>query len=364
MTSRERMRAVMAGEQPDRTPFFPCIYIDHAAHSIGHRFEEALVDPRLGLQWMLQAHRLYQSDVVRVLLTPPRSWFRDKEIKRRGERLVQIDRRSAQVDGWFDVEGGGTLIPAEPPEPVRTLGQAEAIPFPSAEELLQTGRLDAAREVTERAHEEGLFVVGMAGGQTLNFLSSHVGDARNALVMMVDAPELVRRIFDKGTDASIEVGKAFARVGVDCLYIGDSWASGSVISPRMYSEYCTPCYRRAADEARARGLSVYKHCCGNYNPLLEAVKQDHLDGIEGLDPTSGMSVARTREALGDELCLIGGVSCLTLLKGTPDEVYAEARSCIRDGGPRYVLGSGCAVPRFTPIENMHAFARAALETAS
>ena len=129
----------------------------------------------------------------------------------------------------------------------------------------------------------------------------------------------------------------------------------------MYSDYCTPCYRRAADAAHASRLLVYKHCCGNYDPLLDAVKKDHLDGIEGMDPTCGMSVPHTREAVGDALCLIGGVSCLTLLGGTSEQVYGAARACIRDGGPRYVLGSACAVPRFTPAENMHAFARAALD---
>ncbi|MBM3892488.1 MAG: hypothetical protein FJ388_25505, partial [Verrucomicrobia bacterium] len=98
------------------------------------------------------------------------------------------------------------------------------------------------------------------------------------------------------------------------------------------------------------------------NPLLEAVKEDHLDGIEGLDPTSGMTVAHTREVIGDALCLIGGISCLTLLRGTPDQVRREAEACIRDGGPRYVLGTACAVPRFTPVENMHAMASAALQS--
>ena len=359
-TSRERMRAVFTAQQPDRVPFAPCIYIDHARHCTGHKFEEALADPRLGIQWMLEAHRLYRSDVVRVLPTPPRSWFLQKDVQRRGERLLQIDRHSGQVDGWFDVEGGGTLIPAKPPEPVRTLEQAEAITFPSTKEILETGCLDTAREVTEQAHEKGLFVIGMAGGQTLTFLCRYVGDSQESLLMMVDNPELVRKMFDKGTNASIEMGRAFAQIGVDCLYIGDSWASGSVISPRMYSDYCSPCYRRAADAAHAGGLLVYKHCCGNYNPLLDAVKQDHLDGIEGMDPTSGMSVARTREAIGETLCLIGGVSCLTLLGGTPKQVDGEARACICDGGPRYVLGSACAVPRFTPAENMHALSRAAL----
>jgi len=223
---------------------------------------------------------------------------------------------------------------------------------------------DSSGEVAEQAHEEGLFVIGMAGGQTLNSFCTYVGDSQEAMTMMADSPEFVRRVFEKGTDASIEVGRALARIGVDCLYIGDSWVSGSVISPRMYADYCSPCYHRAANAAHASGLLVYKHCCGNYNPLLEAVKKDHLDGIEGMDPTSGMSVTRTREAIGETLCLIGGVSCLTLLRGTPEQVCGESQTCIRDGGPRYVLGNACAVPRFTPVENMHAFASAALEIAS
>ncbi len=364
MSPRERMRAVLTGGATDRVPFFPCIYVDHASHACGHQFEEALADPCQGLWWMFEAGRRYGSDAIRVMLTSARAWFREKEVRRNGDRIVQVDRRTGAIDGWFDVAGGGALIPARAPAPIRTIEAAEAIRFPTAERLLETGCLDAARAITRRAHDEGLFVVGMAGGQTLNFLCRQIGDSQNALLTLIDEPDLARAILAKGTDASIEVGRAFAEVGVDCLYIGDSWASGSVISPRIYAGFCAPCYRRAADAAHARGLLVYKHCCGDYNPLLDAVKHDHLDGIEGIDPTSGMSVARTRASLGDRLCLIGGVSCLMLLHGTPEQVEAEARACIRAGGPRYVLGSACAVPRRTPPENMHALAQAALATAS
>ena len=53
--------------------------------------------------------------------------------------------------------------------------------------------------------------------------------------MIEDNFELRRETLDKGTKASIELGKAFARIGVGCLYLGDSWASGSIISRRMYS---------------------------------------------------------------------------------------------------------------------------------
>jgi MtaA/CmuA family methyltransferase len=225
---------------------------------------------------------------------------------------------------------------------------------------LATGCLDAAREMTREAHDRGLFVVGMAGAQTINTLVARVGSTQDALILMADDPPFVHRMFRMATDASIELIRAFAQVGVDCIYTGDSYASGSVISPRMYSEFCAPAYRRAADAAHALGLFVYKHCCGNYNPLLPLMTGNHLDALEGLDPTSGMVMARTREVIGDALCLIGGVSCLTLLQGTPEQVRNEALACIRDGGPRYVLGTACAVPRYTPIENMRAMASAAL----
>jgi len=361
MTCRERMTAALSGKPVDRVPFLPCIYIDHACFATGHDFREALADPRLGVRLMLDANRLYGSDVVRVLPTPPRRWFEEKEVRADGDDLVQIDRRTGAIEGHYDVQGGGKLIPAEPPEPVRTLDQADAIAFPDADELIETGCFDAAREVTEAAHEEGMFVIGMAGGQTINFLVERIGSAAEALMVMADQPELAARIFEIGTDASIEVGKAFARIGVDCLYIGDSYASGSVISPAMYERFCVPRYRQAADAAHANGIFVYKHCCGNYTPLLHILKDEPLDAMEGIDPTSGMSVAATKRALEGRMGMIGGVSCLSLLTGTPASVYAEARACIEAGGSdgRYILGSACAVPRFSPVENMLAMARAA-----
>ena len=54
---------------------------------------------------------------------------------------------------------------------------------------------------------------------------------------------------------------------------------------------------------------------------------------------------------------------MTLLQGTPEQVYDEAGQCVRDGKPGggYVLGSACAVPRFAPAENMMAAATAAVD---
>ncbi|MBI5394796.1 MAG: hypothetical protein HZA91_05805 [Verrucomicrobia bacterium] len=355
------MRAALTGGKTDRVPFFPCIFTDHACVALGHTFEEALADPRLGVRWMVEAGFFYGCDVVRVRATPARSWFEEKEVRTHDGKLAQVDRCTGQIDGYFDVQGGGQLVLVNPPPPVRTVEQIEAITYPTADQLLANGCLDTARELTREAHGRGLFVVGMAGAQTINTLVARVGSSEEALMLMATEPPFVHRMFRMATDASIEMITAFARIGVDCVYIGDSYASGSVISPQMYREFCIPAYRRAADAAHRLGLLVYKHCCGNYNPFLSLMDDNHLDGMEGLDPTSGMTVAHTREVIGDRLCLIGGVSCLSLLRARPEQVHAEAMDCIRAGGKdgRFVLGSACAVPRRTPVENMRAMARAA-----
>jgi hypothetical protein len=43
MTSRERMAAVLSGRIPDRVPFHPTIYVDHACLASGRQFEAALL---------------------------------------------------------------------------------------------------------------------------------------------------------------------------------------------------------------------------------------------------------------------------------------------------------------------------------
>ena len=157
-------------------------------------------------------------------------------------------------------------------------------------------------------------------------------------------------------------GIAFVDVGADLIYIGDSYASASVISPEIYESFCAPAYRVMARAVRAMGAFTYKHCCGYYDPLLNYLPGTGIDAMDGIDPTTGMSVRHTKDVVGDRLTLMGGLSCLTLLKGTSEQVYEEARACIEAGKPggRYVLGSACAIPRLTPPENIDA-ARQAVE---
>jgi uroporphyrinogen-III decarboxylase len=357
------MRAALTGVLPDRVPFFPTIYTDHACEACGKSFQEALIDPALGQACMLAAALLYETDGVRFLMGPEESWYRDKIVTERDGKLVQVSRKSGAVEGFFDLQGGGVFIRSEEDNRVSTIRDVQAIPIMPAEEYLERGYLKDVDGLIRAAHERDLFVVGMCGGQTINFMVNTLGRSETALTLFYDDPQLALALIKRAVAISIEKGRAFVKSGVDCLYVGDSYASGSVISPDIYRRFCAPAYKEVIEEFHHLNVLCYKHCCGNYNTLLDQLPPLGLDGMDGLDPESGMSVTHTKAAIGDKMTLMGGLSCLNLLQETPEAVYEEARRCVLDGKPggRFVLGSGCAVPRHTPPENLKAAHRAVID---
>ena len=363
ITGRERMRTVLEGEIPDRVPYYPTIYVDHACVACGKSFEDALIDPAVGLECMLGAARRYETDTVRFLIGPDLSWYEEKSVVESDGKLIQIDRKSGKSDGSFDVAGGGKLMPFDPPDYVKDMRDIDSIEVMKAEEYLQRGCFRDVKANTEVAHDEGFFVIGMCSSQTLNFMVQKMGNTAAALFLYYDNPKMAFALMDKALAISVEKANAYKQSGVDGLMIGDSYASASVISPEIYRRFSVPIYTLMAQELRRMGIYSILHCCGNYDPLLDTLPEMGIDAMDGIDPSSGMSVKYTKERIGTRLTLNGGINCLTLLNGSSDDVEAEAVQCIEDGmdGGRFSLGSACAVPRYTPPENMITVKRAVLE---
>ena len=55
--------------------------------------------------------------------------------------------------------------------------------------------------------------------------------------------------------------------------------------------------------------------------------------------------------LAPDVCLMGSVDhARTMLYGTKLDVYKEAKSCLREGGPRaFILSTGCEIPFNAPL---------------
>jgi uroporphyrinogen-III decarboxylase len=313
---------------------------------------------------MLDAAIKYGTDMVRFTMGPDASWHEEKIVREENGLLIQFDRRTGVREGVYDIMGGGSFIPDEKPLLVLTVADVDTIAVRTASEYRELGCLTHVQQAVDNAHARGLFVIGMiSGGQTVNFMVTELGGTETALFTFYDNPALALALIDKAIAISIERGKAFIEAGVDCLYFGDSYASASVISPDIYERFCAPAYREVASEFHRSGVFCYKHCCGRYMPLIEYLPATGIDAMDGIDPESGNVLAEVKKKIGAEVSLMGGMSCLTYLNGTPEAVYEEASHCIMDAkaGGRFALGSGCAIPRHTPAENIAAARKAIVD---
>ena len=91
------------------------------------------------------------------------------------------------------------------------------------------------------------------------------------------------------------------------------------------------------------------------------MKEFSVSIVNWHDQETKPSLAEARNTFDGTLC--GGMNIDTLVNGTPDQVFAEARQANEQTGNRkFILGTGCVVPINAPPENILA-ARQAYETA-
>lgn len=272
-------------------------------------------------------------------------------IHRVGDDLVVVDPQSGQRTGRIDVFGGGRLVADKPPPPVENLPEAKRRLDAMVAELTDE-RIGVLSEARKRVPTR--FVASAPGGITMDTYIMLRGRER-AMVDLCERPDEVRAVIDMQAEAMIRRAERLLRTGVDALYIGDPSASGSLIGPWHFEQFCLPAYRKFCDHFRDEDILIYIHVCGNASPILEMLASTGAHVVEPLDPLGGVSVADAKRRIGDRVGLMGGVNTLTLSRGTPDEVRAEAIRKCREGGPQgYILAAGDMVPPETPLENLQA----------
>ncbi len=147
--------------------------------------------------------------------------------------------------------------------------------------------------------------------------------------------------------------------------MNDSAGNMNVISPEAWREFVFPRFRDIIKAVKAYEPTamVYCHICGNVLPIAADLVDSGLDCIGPLDPLGGSTPGRMRELIGGGAALMGGIDTMSFLNGSPESITREALACMRTGGAKggFVLGSGCALPRGTPAENLAAARDAALE---
>lgn len=341
MTSRERVLAAFAHEEPDRVPAW-----------LGASPEfMALARQHLGVPDDEAVLRHIGDDFRRVYarFVGP-SWAHPTE---------GLTCHGATYRSPFGVErrGYGYGQPfSHPLEHASTLREIHDYPWPDP------AWMDPSDIRAQAAQWNGQYAI--LGGDWSPFFHDAIDllGMENMLIKMYEQPELVdavlTRIVDYYFDVSQRIFDAAADV-IDIFFIGNDFGTqtGPVMSPALFRRFILPHLKRLVDLGHAYGLKVMLHCCGGFYPLIPLMIEIGLDGLQSLQPCArGMDPAQLKRAFGDKIVLNGCIDTHhVLIKGTPESVRARTREILeimKPGGGYVASPSHDYVLPETPVENV------------
>jgi MtaA/CmuA family methyltransferase len=276
------------------------------------------------------------------------------------------------ADNYYIAEGFGCKIDIPDDEipylarpAVETIADVYSlsVPDPSTD-----GRMPVMLEATRRVREAvGNSVAVRTPGTGPFALASYFVGTQEFLVEvgLADAgspkanPAAIHHALDLAAEALIAFGKACFDAGSDILHCGDSLASCDMISPGQYDTYAFPYQQKVIQAWQAYGAKTLLHICGNSTKVLPLYAATGADIVE-IDHK--VDLAYAKQTIGHQTCLLGNVDTVSaLLLGTLDKVRHESKACLAAAaqGGRYMLGSGCMVPRTAPLENVRAMVEVA-----
>ncbi len=183
----------------------------------------------------------------------------------------------------------------------------------------------------------------------------------NLSYKMYDHPEFVDVLMEHIVDYYVGVSQRIfdaASDVIDIFFIGNDFGGqiGPLIGEKLFRRFILPHLKRLIDLGHDYGLKVLMHCCGGFTPLIPAMIEIGLDGLQALQPTCrGMEPARLKAEFGDKLVLMGCIDTQLLIEGTPDLAWAETRrilGAMKPGGGYIASPSHDYLLPETPVENV------------
>jgi len=333
MTSRERVMAAFAHEEPDRVPAWcgaSVEFWEKAKRELGLEDEELRI--RFG------------DDFRRVMAVYA------------GPEQKLAEGVTYRTVFGIDRHGMGYGQPMSHPLANATLQEIHDYPWPDPQWM------DISHIRGEAESHDGRYAI--LGGDWSPFWHDLIDllGMENMYFKMVDEPELVDAVLQHLVDFYAAVSQRIFDVAADAIdifFIGNDFGSqkGPLLSPDAFRCFLLPHLKRLANLGHDYGLLVQLHCCGGFYPLIPMMIEIGIAGVHTIQPSClGMDLRRLKADFGDKILFNGAIdSHHVLIEGTPDTVRRQTREVleIMSPGGGYVAGaSHDTILEETPVENV------------
>ena len=324
MTHMERVLTAMSHKEPDYIPVYP-ILSGVSRKLVDATYEEWSNDADICARSLIKSAEDYDLDCICTLIDL------SVECDAWGQKLVFPANEAAHPD--YD----NLII-----EDIEDYAKIKKVDYRGSKRMMM--HIDVCKKLVEAKKGELpiiAFVFGPLG--TLSMMRSQ----QEMYMDLYDDPDAVKDAVKAVNDTLKDYCAALADTGVDAIMFDTLFASGSIMSPKMWCEFEGEYIKEICDMLHDRGVNVMIHNCGKDIYFDEQIKYMDPCAISFLYPPKGCkSFAECKEKYGDKLTLIGAVTPASAAIGTDEEWIAECKSNIDDmkAGGGFILATGCEYP--------------------
>jgi len=376
MTSRERIITVLKGKIPDRVPLVPFVQ---------EEFLKCFYPGREKLDRVDTVVELAHTIPFDVIAKPNRfmmpaffkrdhlNWRVKRDTKREGDfwvtqmEITTPDRTLTHVTAVPDAGAatGGVM------SSVRKHMLEDEQDIASFVRWLPVADDDAQQEMRETAAAWNRTVGdmgvcapwGWAG--VFNFASDLWGIEN---VMMAPYVEMstYQTLMETLTRGMVDYNRPLIEGGATMIGLQGHMANSRSVSADYFMEHVFPYEKQLIDALHAQGAFTVYHNCGFARSLWPCYRELGMTVWETVaePPQGDNSLADAKQALGDQITLLGNLDQVNFLKSaTANAVAEKARDIMRVGKPggRYLFACSDFLEKNTPVENVKAMLQGALE---
>jgi hypothetical protein len=218
-------------------------------------------------------------------------------------------------------------------------------------------------DIDREGLEAGLpyFYLGFVNSAPLDSIGAGLRGTKGTVMDMFKQPEKLIEYMENAVPAAIKGSATWAdRTGIPVMFIPLHRGADGFMSEKQFNTFYWPYLRQVLIGQIEEGLVPLLFAEGGYNTRLEIIK-DLPKGkvIWHFDQTD---MARAKEVLGDNACIMGNVPTSLLVTGAQDDVKAYCKTLIETAGKGggFIMAPG-ATADDSKAENICAMREAAKE---
>ena len=202
---------------------------------------------------------------------------------------------------------------------IDSLSEIRAYPFPD----YRSGDASHQRECVDAIHARGLAAIGQME-TTIWETSWYIRGMEDLMVDMMSDDPIAEFLLDTVTDQAVFRAAAFARAGVDILFLGDDIGTqrAPMMSVDLYCRWLKPRLKRVIDAARAvnPAILIHYHSCGCATAFIPHLLEVGVDILNPVQPES-MDFQDIYKEFGGRLSFHGTIGTQTVMPfGTPADI--------------------------------------------